>query len=292
MTNALYQFSRSMDTKIHPPLRQINKARKLVQVVPGRGFGETSIDWVELQKMSQAMVSYNFSTGNIDTVDFALTNSKIPIVWKDYTIDRRLYEAMRMKGTEVDASAALDAAYMVNSAEETMILRGVSRDGTNYEMNGLYEGAGIDYDSSTNVGAFGGIQDAVVGAYELMDVADVPTDALKWNLTMAPNIYNKVLQSRNASGHREIPELLDLLNGGNIFKSGTLASGKALLSPTPDTGSQYVDFYLSQEVFTEHGIDSKHPDTGPIYGRVYEAGVLRIRKNAVLAKLSNLATSA
>ncbi|MDP2217394.1 MAG: family 1 encapsulin nanocompartment shell protein [Methanolobus sp.] len=291
MTNALYQFSRTMDTKIHPPLRQINKARKLVQVVPGEGFGETSIDWVELQKMSQAMVSYNFSTGNIDTVDFALTNSKIPIVWKDYVLDRRLYETMRRKGADVDASAALDAAYMVNSAEETMVLRGVSRDGTNYEIPGMYEGAGNDYATSKSVGTFGGIQDAVVGAYELLDADDVPTDALKWNLTMAPNIFNKVIQSRNANGQREVPELLDLLNGGNIYKSGAFGSGTALLSPTPDTGSQYVDFYLSQEVFTEHGIDSKHPDTGPIYGRVYEAGVLRIKKNVVLCKMSALTTA-
>ncbi|RQD79993.1 hypothetical protein D5R95_09125, partial [Methanosalsum natronophilum] len=278
--------------KIHPPLRQVNRSRKLVEIVIGDGFGETSVDWVELQEMSKAMVSYNFSDGNIDTVDFALTNSKIPIVWKDYVIDRRLYEAMRNKRTEIDSSAALDAAYMVSSAEETMILRGVSRDGTNYEIPGMYEGAGNDFATTTNVGEFGGIQDAVVGAYNLFDTDNVPTDALKWNLTLAPNIYNKVIQSRNSNGTRELPELSDLLNGGNVFKSNTLAEGTGLLSPTPDTGKQYLDFYLSQEVTTEHGTDSKRPTTGPIYGRVFEAGVLRIKKDSVLCKLSSLTTTA
>lgn len=290
MTNALYQFSREMDTKIHQPLRQINKSRKLVSVTLGEGFGQTSIDWVELQKMSKAMTSYNFSTGNIDTVDFAINHSKIPIIWKDYVLDRRLYEAMRMRGADIDSSAALDAAYAVNAAEEQMIIRGVvnTLDPTDYVHPGLYEGAGIDFATSTSVATFGGIQNAVIGAYTLMDSADVPTDAIKWNLTLSPNVYNRVIQSRSSMGNREAPELLDLLNGGNLYKSNALANGTALLSPTPDTGAQYVDFYMTQEIFTEHGVDSKYPETGPIYGRVYEAGVLRIKKNSVLAKLSKL----
>ncbi|AAM07167.1 encapsulin [Methanosarcina acetivorans] len=300
MSNALFEVSRTMDTIIHPPLRQINKARKLVNVVPGEGIGELSVDWIELEAMSDAMIAYSFSTGAEDTVDFSLQNSKIPLIWKDFTLDRRLYEAMRRKNTNVDASAALEAAYTVSSAEEMMILRGITRNGTTFEKNGLYEGAGQDYSTPKAIGTYGGIQDAVTDVYEMMDDSDVPTDSLRWNLSMSPNIYNKVNKSRSANDVKEMKDLLELLgtpnNPGNVFKSNTLPSvsttGSALLTPTPDTGSQYFDYYLSAEVQTELGQDGKHPRTGPISGRIFESGVLRIRKNAVIGKMTALSTAA
>lgn len=298
MTNALFEVSRTMDTIIHPPLKQINKARKIVNVVPGEGIGELSIDWVELEPMGDAMIAYNFSTGAEDTVDFTLQNSKIPLIWKDFSMDRRLYEAMRRKKTNIDASAALEAAYTVSSAEEMMILRGITRNGTTFEKEGLYEGAGQDYSTVKPIGVYGGIQDAVTDVFEMMDDSDVPTDSLRWNLTMSPNIYNKVNKNRSSNDNKEMKELLELLgtpnNPGNVYKSNTIPSagtaGSALLTPTTDTGSQYFDYYLSAEIQTELGQDGKHPRTGPISGRIFQSGVLRIRKNAVIGKMTALST--
>jgi len=289
-----------MDTIIHPPLRQINKARKIVNVVPGEGIGELSIDWVELEPMSNAMIAYNFSTGAEDTVDFSMQNSKIPLIWKDFSMDRRLYEAMRRKKTNIDASAALEAAYTVSSAEEMMILRGITRNGTTFEKEGLYEGAGQDYSTAKAIGVYGGIQDAVTDVFEMMDDSDVPTDSLRWNLTMSPNVYNKVNKNRSINDNKEMKELLELLgtpnNPGSVFKSNTLPSasttGTSLLTPTIDTGSQYFDYYLSAEIQTELGQDGKHPRTGPISGRIFQSGVLRIRKNAVIGKMTALSTAA
>lgn len=289
MTNALASFSKDLDAQLVDPLRNVLRGRKLVKVTPEKGFGISSVDWGKITDIGDGMVSYGFTDGNAGNIDVALTNSKVPVYWKDYNLNRRIYEGWARSGTDIDAAAAIAAAYKAAKAEDTAIMMGVSRDGTNYDINGLYQGAGNDYSTTADFATFGKATSALAGAYQLLDDDSVPVDSLPFNLVLSSVQYQQLIASRSTGGVREMPDIVDMLNGGSVFSAGTtLTAATGMLLPTPAVGEPYVDFYLTKDFGTEHGVDSKHPDTGDLNGRVYSAGILRIKQSTAICKLSSI----
>lgn len=289
MVSTLQTFSKNIDKTLVDPLRRTLVGRRLVPVLPPVGFGVSAVEWSKITEMSSGMVSYAF-TDNSDSLGAAPTTSKIPVYWKDYTMDRRQYEGFLVKGANIDASAAQSAAYVAAYAEDEAIIKGVSRDGTNYDIDGLYEGAGNDYSSSSDFSTAGVATEAVAGAYALLATDNVPVgDQIAYNLVLNNTAYMKLLGVRNANGVREMPEIKEMLNGGSIIATSVFGSTEGMLLPTSESLSSFVDFYLAVDWKTEHGFDSEHPDTGDLSGRVYSAGILRIKHDVAVCKLSALA---
>ncbi|MDY0385656.1 MAG: family 1 encapsulin nanocompartment shell protein [Methanolobus sp.] len=286
MTNALATFSKEIDSSLVPALRNALIGRKLVHVTSEKGFGITSVDWGRITDVSDGYVSYGFRDGNEDKIEVSLTNSKIPVYWKDYTVDRRIYESWLRSGVDVDKASSISAAYKAAKAENAAIMMGVSNDGTNYDMNGLYQGAGNDYAVSKDFGNYGNATDALAGVYELMDDDGIPVDSLSFNWVLATTQRRQLMASRSANGIKEMPDILDMLNGGQVFGTNTLTTGTGFVCPTENVGEPYVDFYMTSDFKTEHGVDSKHPDTGDLNGRVYSAGILRIKQDVAICKTS------
>jgi len=202
-------------------------------------------------------------------------------------VDRRMYESFMNKGLDVDASTALSAAFVAGKVEDEAIIDGVKRDTTNYDINGLYPGAGNDYSTSTDFGTAGNPTIAVGGAFDLLEEDDVPTN-LPYNLVLARTQRTQLKTMRNANGVREEPEVLEMLNGGQIFGSNILTAGTGMLLPVREVLDPWVDFFLTVDWRTEHGFDSEHPETGDLSGRVYSGGILRIKESKVICKLSSI----
>ena len=284
----LYSFSKKIDEKLVEPLRRTLVGRKLVEVTPPAGFGVSAVEWSTITEMSEGMVSYAFTSG-ADGFNASPTTSKVPVYWKDYTIDRRLYEGFLVKGFDPDASAALSAAYVAAKVEDTAIIKGVVNDAGTYDINGLYEGAGNDYSTTTDFATPGNATDAVAAAYDLLAGDEMPVgEGVPYNLVLARTQYMQLLGIRNTNGIREMPEVKEMLNGGNIIMSNAMTAGNGMLLPTSEVIEPYVDFYLTADWQTEHGVSSEHPNTGDLYGRVFSAGILRIKHNVAICKLSDI----
>jgi uncharacterized linocin/CFP29 family protein len=285
----LQSFSKKVDETLIDPLRRTLVGRRLVPVTPPAGFGVSAVEWSKITEMSAGMVSYAF-TDTSDSLTATPTTSKIPVYWKDYTMDRRAYEGYLVKGANIDTSAAQSAAYVAAYAEDEAIIKGVSRDGTAYEVDGLYEGAGNDYSVSSNFGTSGVATTALAGAYALLADDNVPVgEQIKYNMVLNNTSYMDLLAVRNANGIREMPEIKEMLNGGSIIASSVFGSTEGIVLPAAESLSAFVDFYLASDWKTEHGMDSEHPDTGDMMGRVYSAGILRIKHDVAICKLSALA---
>jgi len=289
MTNAYTQYSKAVDSELVKPLENVLIGRKLVYVTAPKGWGVTSVDWGKISEMSGGYVSYGFTDGNEDMIDVALTNSKVPVYWKDYRVNRRLYEGWQLNNTDMDTSAAQSAGYVATSTEDAAIINGVTKDGTNYDINGLYQGAGNNYSTQTDFGTYGNAMAAVAGAKQLMVDDGIPAYNIPLNLVLSSTQYGELEKSTD-NGFDEWPKLLRMLNGGSIYPvpSTVLAAGTGMLLPTPTVGRPYVDFFLTSNFRTEHGVDSKHPDTSDLFGRVYSAGILRIKHANAICKLSNI----
>ena len=285
----LQSFSKKVDATLIDPLRRTLVGRRLVPVLPPAGFGVSAVEWSKITEMSAGMVSYAF-TDTSDSLGAVPTTSKIPVYWKDYTMDRRAYEGFMVKGANIDTSAAQSAAYVAAFAEDEAIIKGVTRDGTNYDIDGLYVGAGNDYSVSSDFGTSGVATTALAGAYAMLADDNVPVgDQTPYNLVLNNTSYMDLLAVRNANGVREMPEIKEMLNGGNIIASSVFGSTEGMVLPTSESLRAFVDFYLASDWKTEHGMDSEHPDTGDLSGRVYSAGILRIKHDVAICKLSQLA---
>jgi uncharacterized linocin/CFP29 family protein len=288
MTNAIATFSRKLDEKLVNPLRQVLKGRQLVHVTPPQGFGVSSVDWGTIAEMSEGYVSFGFSDGNTDAINVSLTNSKVPVYWKQYSIDRRIYDGWMSRGIDIDASNAIAAGYQAAKAEDAALINGISFDGTNYDINGLYQGAGNDYATGAALATFGVATTALTGAIQLMDDDGVPVDRMPLNWCVNSTSYQKIRKSRDTVGTRELPDILDLLNGGQVISIGTtLTTAQGFVAPTAAVGEPYVDYYLTADFQTDPEMP-KFQKTGNIGGRVFSAGVLRIKQSTAICKTSNL----
>lgn len=209
--------------------------------------------------------------------------------WKDYKVDRRAYEGFKVNGTDISSGGAQSAAYVAAYAEDEAIIKGVSKDAAVYDLNGLYEGAGNDYTPEVPFSTAGNATTALAGAYALLANDNVPVgDNVPYNMVLNNTSYMQLLGVRNSSGVREMPEIKDMLNGGSIISSSVLGTAEGIVLPAAEILEPYVDFYLASDWKTEHGFDSEHPDTGDLMGRVYSAGILRIKHDVAICKLSDL----
>ena len=142
--------------------------------------------------MSEGMVSYSFTSGNKDQIDATLTNSKIPVYWKEYrsTAGSMSWNA---RGTDIDAANAIAAGYAAAKVEDAAIIDGVTRDRTNYEIPGLYqEGCRGWTITQLPTLELSERQQAVSGCLNLMDDAGVPVDRIKWNWAVPSAAYHKI----------------------------------------------------------------------------------------------------
>lgn len=282
----LVTLGREIDMKLVDPLRRVLIGRELIPIPnTPRGLGVTSVEWNKLTEMSGGMVSYAFTEGNEDMMTATPTVVKRPIHWKDFKIDRGTYESYKLNGIEFDASVAISAGFVAAKVEDQTILDGIKNDDTNYDVQGLYPGAGQDYSTSKDFGTFGNPTIAVGGALDKFDQADIPTN-ISFNLILASTQRNELRTSRSTNGVKEEPDVLAMLNGGKIFSTNVFTAGTGLLLPAREALAPYVDYWIVSDFKTELGVDSAHPDTGPIIGRVYSAGRLRIKENKALCKLS------
>jgi uncharacterized linocin/CFP29 family protein len=284
--NTLYAFGEEIDTQLVEPLRTVLVGRKLVNIPnTPKGLGVTSVKWNVLAEMSGGNVGYTFANTNEDTMNATPQTARTVIHWKDFSIDRGTYEAWKLNGEEFDAMVALSAAYVAAKVEDTTIIQGVKNDGSNYDINGLYNAAGNDYSTSKDFATFGNATIAVGGALDLLAADDIPTN-IPFNLLLNPTQRGELRVVRSTSGIKEEPDVLAMLNGGDIIESTIVTAGTGLLLPTPAAQRPYFDYWLGCDWKTELGMSSEHPDTGPINGRVYSAGRLRMKESKALSKLS------
>ena len=291
MTNALATFSKKIDSQLVEPLKNVTIGRKLVPVTAPQGFGISSVDWGKITGLSGGYVSYGFADGNEDVIDVTLTNSKIPVYWKDYRVNRRTYNSWLQNGTDIDSASAIEALYQTVSVEDLAIIQGIANDGSNYDIKGLYQSAGNDCDATAGCADFGTYGNAVktVSAAKKLLVDDgIPAYSIPLNLVLPSTQYGQLEASASATGVEELPRVMRMLNGGSVFSvpETILPASNGLLLPAPQAARPYFDYFLTANYQTEHGIDSKHPDTGDLFGRVFTAGILRVKHANAICKLS------
>jgi uncharacterized linocin/CFP29 family protein len=288
---ALYRAAELINAELIPPLRQQLIGRRIASADPKitPGTGTVRVNTVTEMNAGQIAMKMPYDATNRDIIKVTAANKDIPYLFKDFIIERDEFNAWNDKGVAIDTAAAQSAAQVVGIQEDNLIFLGWKPDGVAYNINGFYNGAGNDYSTSKDFGTAGYATTAVAGAIALIEADNGLAPA--YNLILNPTQAAELRASRNTNGVLELPEVMQLLNmgkatgPGEILSTTSMTAGTGLLTPV-DPGRKFIELFIGIDTSTELGYSSINPDTGPIYGRVYERLYPHIKQANALCKLS------
>lgn len=287
MTTAFKKAARYVDQELVEPLRAGNLIRKLMPLntkIAGRGI--KNVDYYSITEMSDAMITYDIDTGeaSTDTINVSVSNIAIPVIKKHFKIPRRDFDAFENQGIPFDTAAARSAGAMVTKAENSLGVQGWKRDGSAYQINGLYQAAG-NTATGADFGTFGNALASVAAAMAKFDEDNVFADS--WNLVLN-TVQRRQLQMSVSTGLVEEQLVRQQLGAaGDIFVSADMTAATAMMLPV-DTSGQYFDLINPDGAKTILGEDSKLPEYSDIFGTVIDFIVPRIKQSTAICTITGV----
>jgi uncharacterized linocin/CFP29 family protein len=271
-------------------IRQKIIGRRLIPLATGSplGFGVQQIKNNILQDMSDATISMKL-TENQDTVGYTDTSLDIPIIHKEFEIDRRDLLSSERMGMPLDTSNAEVAATKVAELEDEMIIEGAGG------FDGMYDSAGNDYNTSADFGTAGNAIKAVKGGMALLMADKIYPP---YNLVINEEQYAEIVGPRGTTSDvSELDIVRKMINGGagdgtpgaaggpsgNVYVTPTITAGTALLAAAPNKA--YADLVIAQDVQLEFEELEKSKN---VFGRVFEALVPRVKHSNAFCTLSDV----
>lgn len=253
-------------------------ARKLLPVPPPLGEGVQVFGYDTLTEVSDARIDYQWpGAESKDIINLARATVAIPNIHKETEINKLDLAASRMSGRPLNLSNVESVSYKVALMEDALIINGWSRDGTTYEISGLYQGAGNDEATDLPWGTKANIETSINNAVALM-LADSITPP--YNLTLHPTQYAQTLAliASTARSYRDwIREAIE----GEVFMSAALADGDGLLSKVNAEGM--FEYVLAEDLSVYEAVIQK---SGNLFCKVYVRGLPVIYDANACCKLS------
>lgn len=291
MVNSLSNISKQIDREIIMPLRLQTVGRKLIprnDMLSGKGIGMQQVEYYTFGDLSAALMDYQLPEMDEDTIDFTTNTAKMVYMKKAFNIPRTAYESYKLQGMPVDTDAAVAVADLIAVAEDSLMINGWAPDGTTYKVNGLYKAANNTEGTTNDFGTNGKAVAELALAFAVLKADNVVGP---YNMTLASVQYNQLLGSYSSGGISEWDQVMKMLNinqptqVGQIWESTNLTAGTGMLTAI---GKKYFDYVEAQPIKSELGVDSAHPDTGPIKGTLYEAIVPRIKQTNAICTLTGI----
>lgn len=289
----LQRASRMLDAELVEPLRRRLIGRKLLaEDKSKRGTGKYAVDIDTITEMSKAHITYSLDEIGVssDMIQVTTARKQVPIPHKSFTIPRQEYLAFKEEGKALDAAGATSAAYVVGKEEDAMIINGWAPDGSNYEIEGLFEAADTSATGVTWATAGNCIKSVQTGISALEDLGVSGPYHLLLHKDQAAELRGNVL---SGSG-REIKQVLEMMNlddpnvhEGRVWQSADMTAAYALLIPV-DPARVYFELVNPVLIHTALGEDSTKPDTSPIFGHVWEVVVPIIKQPTAICKIGTI----
>lgn len=261
--------------------RKHSIARQIIGVRPlNAGVGLQQWTYDTLTEVSDAQITYAFTETGEDVADFGRSHVPIPVIHKEFRIGYRDIVAAQRGGYPLQASTADSASYKVMLQENAMLLNGYSADGSTYDINGLYQGAGNSESTSKDFGTAGNAMAKVQLAITELIADDIYGP---YNLVLNPTQFMELAVSvlGSGAGDREINMVRELLEGGQIYSTPfqTVDTGMLLAQP----GSGFFEAVMPVDMTVRTETLQKSRDE---WGQVYECIVPVIYNANAICKLT------
>jgi|GEM_PF-4486660 len=248
----------------------------------------------KISKMGGGTVAYKIrSDGERDQVQIKAREVDVPVLYKEFEIDRQDFEAYVTKGINLTTEATLLAMEVVASDEESMLIKGCTPKGTTDQVDGLYDSAESTIDTTLHLSTTGTAVKAVAKGIRQMRTKKVKELSFHWLLN--PDEV-ETISSNQISGTTvyEIDQVIKALNCGNangpggVWGSEEIPAGAGLMVPY-DPSRKYYEILNPVTPSIELVTDPYHPDLGNVLGTVYETSLPHIKRPECLYKFTDLA---
>jgi uncharacterized linocin/CFP29 family protein len=257
-------------------------AREIIGVRPlNAGIGLQQWAYDTMSEVSDAQITYAFTDTGEDVIDLARTHVPIPVIHKEFRITYRDIVTAQKGGYPLSTNTAESAAYKCMLAENNMLLNGYSRDGSNYDINGLYQGAGNSEATSKDFGTAGNALSKVQLA-----IIQMLNDNIygPYNLVLNPTQYMELAVSilGSGAGEAEMP-MVEKLIGGRIFSTPFQTAATGMLLAQPYQG--FFEAVMPVDMTVRTVTLEKTRDE---WGQVYECLVPVIYNSDAICALTNI----
>jgi uncharacterized linocin/CFP29 family protein len=270
-----------VDKQIVATARQLLIGRKVYPRPFGPlGFGKQVVTYDVLSEVKKGRIDLMWGAGfSADIIGRTRAKLGIPVLHSEFRINRRDLEASRTEGQPLDLSTIDSAIYGVARKEDDLLLQGWSADGTNYDIVGLYQGAGNDYSTSSDWGTATNILPSINGAIALLVADNIYSP---YNLILHPDQYHELFQLIANTPEWYFNKVKDRI-GGDIYQSPAMTAGKGMLTAVPNPA--FFDFALGQDMVDESE-ELPLSEGKDLFGIIYECLVPRIKAPNAVCKLS------
>ena len=271
-------------------VRRQFKGRMLFKSLPpALGVGVSVFGYDTLSEVSDASLDYAWpGPENKDIINLARSTVAIPNLHKEAEINKIDLRASMDGGQPLNITNILSQAYKVAMLENAIIIDGYSRDGTTYEIQGLYQAAGNDYAVASNWGVPANIITSINGAIALMLASNYQHP---FNLTLNSTQWVELQPLIGSTSKSYFEWVIKALNGpnnegggrGKIRIDASIVAGTALMSVVDNEGQ--FDYIRAEDYTTYLKILEK---TENLFARVYVRGLPIVYNAVSLCKLSNI----
>ena len=219
-------------------------------------------------EVANAAIDFNWpGRENQDIVNLARTTVGIPNLHKEFEINKLDLASSRTIGTTLNTSTAESAVYKVGLLEDTLLILGYAADGTNYDINGLYNAAGNSEATSLDWGTAANIVTSVNNTIALLLADNILPP---YNLTINPTqaVQAEVLIGTTAVSYTDWIE--KRLRDGTIYITPGITAGIGMMTKVEPSGM--FEYVLAEDLTTETEVlDIQHGNN--LFGRVYVRGL-------------------
>lgn len=217
----------------------------------------------------------------LDIVNLTRSTVAIPTIHKEFIINKLDLAASRLSGTPLNTSTAESSGYKVGLEEDTLLIEGYARDGTNYDINGLYQAAGNDYSTSKDWGTAANISTSVNGAIALLMTDNIYPP---YNLTVNHTQYNEAAVFISNTAVPYLTWIKERIQG-DIYPTATITAGTAMLTKANPVGM--FEYVVAEDFTVETETMSAREGSG-LFGRVYVRGLPIVYDSNAICKLSSI----
>jgi len=267
MDRVVYAARRELVGRKLMPIRKIDSATQV--------FGYDT-----LTEVANAAIDTNWpGRETLDIVNLTRSTVPIPVVHKEFEINKLDLASSRMTGTPLNTTSAESAGYKVGLEEDTLLILGYSADGTAYDINGLYNAAGNsrsaagDWSSATNIPTDINAMIAALMADNIFP---------PYNLVLNPDQYN---EAAVFIANTAVPYLTWIKEriGGEIYPSATQTTSTGIMTKANPIGM--FEYVIAEDLTVETEILSKKQGES-LFGRVYVRGLPVVYDSNAICKIS------
>jgi len=217
----------------------------------------------------------------MDIVNLTRTPVAIPTVHKEFVLNKLDLAGSRLSGTPLNTTMAESAGYKVGLEEDKLLILGYSKDGTAYEINGLYQAA-----LNSSVAALGWNAGANIVTSINNCVTELMTDNIfpPYNLVVNPTQYNEAAVFITNTAVPYLSWIKERI-GGDIYPTASITAGTGMMLKANPVGLfEYVvaeDFTVSTETQTLR-------EGGGLFGRIYVRGLPVVYDGNAICKMTQI----